>query len=83
MLVASPADPVGDPDVCKELEYPLPAWTEDISDAELERRFQAEQERLRLAEERIWRECERLDREFHRPHGLLGWLGYRTSVPGL
>ena len=71
----------GDLDVCKELEYALPTQTASLSEAELERRFQAEQERLRLEEERIWQQCEVLKREFYRPRGLLGWLGYRTSVP--
>lgn len=52
------------------------------SDAELERQFQAEHERLQLEDQRIRRECERLEEVFYRPRGILGWFGYRTSVPG-
>jgi len=69
--------------VCKELEFPLQAQTRELTEAEIERQFQAEREWYRLEEERIWQECQTLKREFYRPRGILGWLGYRTSVPGL
>ena len=76
-------DPVEDNKImCRSDDETASRRAGPISEAESERRFATERERYRLEEERIWQECLRMEDEYFRPRGILGRLGYRTSVPG-